>query len=289
MLRGLYTAGTAMLAQNRRMDVISNNLTNVETPGFKSDLLITQSFRDMMISRLNDPSVYQYSYVGPHNTGIHIDTIQTSFDQGPLLETQLGTDLALEGDAFFVVEYTPMTLIKPDPEDAADPDYEPEYELGEETERYTRAGNFHVDSEGFLVNSDGYYVLGENGRIEVLSDQFTVDATGMISIINEDGEIEEVDQLLLAKFEDPSILRKTGTSLFLVPEILDEDGDPIDVEWEQATNVLVRQSYLEGSNVDTAKNTVDMISTYRAYEINQRILQIVDESLGRAVNDIASF
>ena len=286
MLRGLYTAGTAMIAQNRRMEVISNNLVNVETTGYKTDTLVTQSFRDMMISRLNDPSAYQYSYVGPHNTGIHIDTIKTHFTQGPLLETQNSTDMALEGDAFFVVEYTPQILIPPDEYDLADPDYEPEYEDGETEYRYTRAGNFNVDAEGYLTLPTGEYVMGQGDRIYIGTTDFQVDATGLITVIDSDGEVEEIDQLLTVRFEDNSVLRKEGGMLLTIAPMLDEDGELMEIEPEEVT-VTVRQGYLEGSNVDAARETVAMIETYRAYEINQRILKIVDESLGRAVNDIA--
>lgn len=282
MLRGLYTAGTAMLAQNRRMDVITNNIVNVETTGYKSDTMVTQSFRDMMISRLNDPSAYEYSYVGPHNTGIHIDTIKTHFTQGPLQETLHPNDLAIEGDAFFVVEYTPETLIQPTAEDRADPDYEPEYEEGELEYRYTRTGSFNIDAEGFLVTPDGYYVQGQDGRIQIGSSDFTVASDGTITV---DGE--EIDKLRLVRFEDNSVLRKAGENLYTVAPLTDEDGEPLDILEPEDVEATVRQGFLEGSNVDAGRETVKMMETYRAYEINQRILRIVDESLGRAVNDIA--
>ena len=288
MLRGLYTAGTAMLAQSRRMDVISNNMVNAETAGYKSDTIVTRSFRDMMISRINDPSVYQYKYVGPHNTGIHIDTIKTHFLQGPLLETQHPTDFALEGDAFFVVEFIPQILIPPDADDLADPDYEPEYEDGEPEMRYTRAGNFNVDAEGYLVTPEGQYVQGQGGSIYIGKSEFTVDTTGCVFVKSEDGEEEEIDQLMLVRFEDNGVLRKLGGTLYGVAPLVDEDGDPLDIlEPEETESVVVRQGYLEGSNVDEARETVRMMETYRAYEINQRILHMIDESLGKAVNDIA--
>ncbi|MDR0249152.1 MAG: flagellar hook-basal body protein [Oscillospiraceae bacterium] len=284
MLRGLYTAGTAMMAQNRRMDVITNNIVNMETAGYKADSMVTQSFRDMMISRLNDPSVYRYSYVGPHNTGIHIDTIKTSFSQGPLMETNHTTDLALDGDAFFVVEYTPRTLVPPTREDLADPDYEPEYEYGDEEERYTRAGNFAVDAEGYLVTPGGLYVLGQGGRIWVGTVDFQVDSAGTVYVNG-----EEADTLRLARFEDNGVLRKEGANLFYAQQgLTDEDGEELDIEPEEVT-VTVKQGFLEGSNVDAARETVRMMEAYRHYEINQRIVQIFDEVLGRSVNEIAKF
>lgn len=277
MLRGLYTAGTAMIAQNRRMDVITNNLVNVETTGYKQDVLVTQSFKDMMISRINDPSVYQYSYVGPHNTGIHIDTSYTVFDQGSLIETQHPTDIALDNEGFFVVEYTPRTRVEATAEEKADPDYEPEFEFGDPVNRYTRAGNFNVNSEGFLVTPSGYYVQGESGNIEVGTTDFTVDTEGNIYV---DGEF--IDKLLVVKFTDNGVLRKEGGTLFSVLD--DEDGQPIEPEETAAT---VKQGFLEAANVDVASETVRMMECYRAYELNQRVVKMYDESLGKSVNDIA--
>ncbi len=249
MLRSLYTAGTAMLAQSRRMDVITNNLTNVETRGFRSDTLVNQSFRDMLISRINDPSVHQYSNVGPHNTGIHIDRVYTSFAPGPLEQTGLATDFALPGDGFFVVQT-------------------------QRGERYTRAGEFSVDANGDLVTPLGDYVMGLAGRINVGSANFAVSLDGIVSV----GGVP-IDRLRTVTFADNGVLRKDQNNLFFN---FDPAGAP-------AVNTLmeVRQGYLEGANVDTTKEVVNMIEVERSYEINQRILRMLDESLGRAVNDIA--
>lgn len=282
MLRGLYTAGTAMIAQNRRMEVITNNLVNVETVGYKQDVMVTQSFRDMLISRINDPSVYQYSMVGPHNTGIHIDTIYTMFHSGTLMESSSPTDLAIATDgAYFVVEYTPQTLIAPDAQELSDPDYEPEYEYGEPQERYTRAGNFNVDGEGYLVTPTGYYVQGENGNILVGTVDFEVSTAGEVYVGG-----EYIDTLRTVTFEDQNALRKTGENLYSVVTLTDEAGNGIEAE-PLAVAAEIRQYALESSNIDVASETVRMMETYRAYEINQRIVRMYDESLGRTVNDIA--
>ncbi len=281
MLRGLYTAGTAMIAQSRRMDVISNNLVNVETVGYKQDVMVTKSFRDMMISRINDPSVYQYSYVGPHNTGIHIDTIYSVFTQGPLEQTENPTDLALDKEGFFVVEFTPTTLVPPTPEELADPDYEPEYEEGETEYRYTRSGNFNVDADGYLVTPTGHYVQGQDGPILVGTTDFEVSSEGLVTV---DGQ--EIDTLRVVAFEDPGVLRKAGDNLWFPVGSADEDGD-IAVPEPMDITGSVKQGFLEASNVDTASETVRMIECQRAYEINQRMIHMIDESLGRAVNDIA--
>ena len=276
MLRSMYTAATAMTANARRFDVITNNVTNVETKGYKADTLVTKSFRDMLITRINDPSVYVYNNVGPHNLGVHIDYTSTSFAQGGLEETGVSTDLALDGDGFFVVEYIPMTLIPPTAEDLLDEDYTPEYEEGEPEYRYTRGGTFAVDADGYLVTPDGYFVQGQSGSIYVGSTDFTVNANGEILV---DGEVEE--QLRLVRFSDNQLLRKAGDNLYTV--IYPDENEPEDVTIE------VRQGFLENSNVDLAREMVSMIEVQRHYEINQRVLRMLDDSLGRAVNDIARF
>ena len=249
MLRSLYTAGTAMLTQSRHMDVIANNLTNVETGGYRSDTLVSRSFRDMLISRLSDPNVLRSTTVGPHNTGIHIDRIYTSFTQGTLETTDLPTDVALIGDGFFVIN-TP------------------------DGERYTRAGNFAIDAAGDLVTPLGQYVMGLDGRIRVGTGAFAVSPEGVISV---DGLV--AGRLRVVTFPDNGTLRKDKDTLFY-------NADPAA---NPPANMIpaVRQGMVEGSNVDTAREMVGMITVYRSYEVNQRILRMIDDSLGRAVNDIA--
>ena len=105
MIRGLYIAATGMLSQQRRMDVVTNNLANADTAGFKEDQLLVRSFNDMMIERLNDPAVVGHSAeVGPLGSGIHVDEVATRHESGPMEETGLNTDLALFGDGYFVIQ-----------------------------------------------------------------------------------------------------------------------------------------------------------------------------------------
>lgn len=272
MLRGLYTSTTAMLAQSRRMDVITNNLVNVETTGYKGDTMTTRSFKDMLISRLNDPSVYQYSYVGPHNLGIHVDQVFTEFSEGSFEETGHTTDVAIAGEGFFVVDFAQKGLTEEESYDA-----EPE-------ERYTRAGNFALDADGYLVTPDGYYVQGENGAILIGTAEFTVDREGVVRV----GD-DEIDRLRVVRFEDNSVLRKQGDTLYSVYTETDEWGDAVYAADPEEIVGDIRQGFLEASNVDIAKETVRMMETYRAYEVSQRMISMFDESLRTAVNDIAKF
>jgi len=248
MIRSLYIASTGMLVQRKKMDVLVNNIVNGETTGYKSGKLLSRSFQEMMIQRINDPAVLNYSNeIGPLGTGIHIDEIITDFEQGPLEETGRAADLAISGDGFFVVA-TPAG------------------------NRYTRDGSFAVSSDGYLVNSDGWPVMGENGRIYVGRGEFSVDAKGNVAV---DGQ--PAGRLQLVTFADPASLRKDGNNLYV-----NYGGSAV----VAAGNAAVSQGFLESSNVDLSESMVDMIEISRTYETNQRIVKMLDESLGKAVNEV---
>ena len=248
MLRCFYTAGTGMLAQRDRMDVLANNLTNVETTGYKSDTLITGSFRDMMIERLNDPGAGTNRTVGALGTGTHIDRVVTTFEQGSVEQTNRPLDFALNGDGFFVID-TPQG------------------------ERYTRDGSFAVNSGGYLVTSEGWDVRGENGRIQVGSDDFTVDGTG--NVTNADGE--SIAKLRIVSFDDFAGLRKEGGNLYVNAGAGAVRNIP---------ETMVIQYSLEASNVDVAEEMTRMLTVSRAYQTNQRVFGMLDSSLEKAVNEV---
>ncbi|MCK5129293.1 MAG: flagellar hook-basal body complex protein [Clostridiales bacterium] len=248
MLRCLYMAGTSMLVQRKKLDVLTNNITNIETIGYKRDQLLSRSFKDMLIQNIDDPSVLNISRgIGPLNTGIHIDEVVTGFEQGNLEETGRLTDLAIEGLAFFTVS-TP------------------------DGERYTRDGSFGVDREGFLANSDGHYLQGTSGRIHVGTGKFSVDSQGNVIV----GGVT-VNTLRLAAFEDLTGLRKEGNNLFVN---YTNQGIAID------STSTVKQGFLEMSNVDITRQTIEMMEVSRIYELNQSMIKMIDESLAKTVNEV---
>ncbi len=248
MLRSFYIAGTGMLVQREKMDVLTNNITNIDTTGYKKDKLISSAFKDMLIKRTDDPYILsRTNLIGPQNTGVHIEEIVTSFKQGNMEQTDRMEDLALENEGFFVIETA-------------------------EGNRYTRSGNFSVDVEGYLVNSDGLYVMGENGRINVGENDFTADAEGNI-YINE----TLTDKIKIVTFDDLAGLRKEADNLYSNYSAGQERA---------AAEVKVKQGYLESSNVDMAQEMVDMMAYSRAYEINQRVLKMLDSSLEKTVNQV---
>ncbi len=241
MLRSLYIASTGMLAQRKKMDIVTNNIINVDTTGYKKDTLITRSFQDLMIERLGG------SYIGPQNTGIHVDDVVTSFDQGDLEQTGRLSDMALEGEGFFVLN----TADGP---------------------RYTRDGAFAVSPDGYLVNADGNYVQGNNGRIYVGNGEFTINEQGNVIVNN-----VAVDKLRVVTFGDLTGLEKVGSNMFAAGTA----GAP-----QTATECKVKQGYLEGSNVDMSEEMVTMVEINRAYQVNQRVLTMLDQSLGKTVNEV---
>jgi flagellar basal-body rod protein FlgG len=246
MLRGLYTAATGMAVQRSRMDVLTNNIVNASTTGFKKDGLQSSTFAEVMIERLGDPYIVNKSNeVGPYTFGTHIDEIYTDFSAGNIETTGNTTDLAIAGEGFFTVE-TP------------------------EGERYTRSGSFHVNQEGCLVTDDGHYLLGENGRIRVGSGNFSVDSLGNVT-----ADFGTGDTLRIVGFDDSAGLRKQGNSLYYI-----FDGTAP----APADGFMIMQGCLESSNVDIAAEMTDMITVYRTYEANQKILSMTDETLGMAVD-----
>ena len=247
MNRGLYIAGTGMMLQRRRMETITNNIANADTTGFRRENLISHSFDEVMINRINDARAPGYTAeVGPLRFGTQTEQIYIDFSTGSLEQTERTTDLALAGDAFFVIG-TP------------------------DGERYTKAGAFYIDNLGYLVDGDGNFLLSDNGPIYVGGPNFTVDTLGGISA---DGEY--LGNIRVVSFEDNGTLRKQGDNLLYAEAAPIEGGE-----------YSIYQGYLENSNVDVAREMVDMLTVFRAYETNQRMLTMVDEINGKAVNDIA--
>jgi len=258
MIRGLYTSGWSMLAESKRMDVISNNLANVNTTAYKKDTVVFQSFPEVLTRRINDDGMSvdnPSGRVGTMRLGSDIGEVYTYYTQGKLLGTNKPTDLAIKDsdNAFFTVQVIDAQGIA--------------------REYYTRDGSFTLDGNNRLVTSEGYPVLGEYGEIYLDGSNF---------IVEEDGTIiqgyDVIDRLLIREFEDTSVLRKQGDNLVTY------DGE---VQMREFTGT-VQQGFLEQSNVNIVNEMVDMITVLRAYEANQKILQMQDGTLERAVNEVGA-
>jgi flagellar basal-body rod protein FlgF len=278
MVRGIYTGASGMIAEMRRIDVISNNLANVDTPSYKKDISIMKAFPEMLIRRINDDGVRVLpigSYdlmpvIGKMGTGVEVNEVYTRHIQGAFKQTENEFDLALEGEGFFCVET-------------------------EEGERYTRNGSFLIDRDGFLVTKDGYRILGENGPIQIKKNNFIVDEDGNIFenrefmedplrlVSMEENEWNEtvlVDRLKIVNFPKLRYVKKIGESLYRETEYSER---PFIVENERPK---VRQGFLEASNVNPVTEMVNLIEVHRTYEANQRMIQSHDTMLAKAVNEV---
>ena len=255
MLKGLYTAYTGLINEQNRMDILTNNLANASTVGFKKEGSTSQSFDDILTVKIKDASVgvQNVQRTGINNPGVKIGENYTDYSQGSFRVTGNTYDLALSGDGFFVIEYT--------------------NKAGETSTKYTRAGQFTLTREGYLVTQDGDYVLDtQNRRIQL--------NTLLDSEIDSDGNISQngtrVAQIQVVEFADYDYLEKYGETYFQPvegAEIINSDAE-------------VNSGYLEMANVQIVSEMVNLISITRAYESNQKIVQTYDSSLEIAVNQL---
>ena len=265
MVRGLYTNGWSMLAHSRKMDVVANNLANVNTHGYKKETATFGSFPELMVRRVYDvrSQLNPSSDVGGVDLSADIDQNFVYFNPGPTEWTERSLDIAIddfEGDdsasrarSFFTVE----------PQGA---------QAGAAGRRYTRDGSFVVGVDGILRTQGGDAVLGVGGaRITLAGDDCTVSKDGTVM---QGGAV--VGRLLITSFEDPHELRKVGGNL------LEATGAAVEAPFVG----VLRQGYLEQSNVSVVSEMVDMITVMRAYEANQKMVLFIDETLDKACNEL---
>jgi len=355
MFRGMYISTTSLINNQNKMDAISNNLANVNTAGYKKDGVLSESFPEVLLSRINDknidysnkpfegveleqdgevysvktdgsyfkvgtPAGEGYSnelkfiideegflktyhrdqkdniesdgenyvlgrngriqvpngnlqidddgniiaggqtidslitipkpnVIGTLGYGVRTDRVFTNFTQGNMMETGNNLDIALSGDGFFKVQTDNGT-------------------------RYTRDGSFKIDNNGTLVTNEGYPVLGTNGAINIGQNQFTIDEQGNVFLNG-----QRSNSLDIVTVNNEEYLRKEGGSLYTLAEGATAE--------EGAFTGEVLSGYLESSNVESIKEMVEMISTMRNYESNQKVVQAYDGILEKAVNEIA--
>jgi flagellar basal-body rod protein FlgG len=261
MIRALHTAATGMDAQQQRIDVISNNLANVNTTGFKKQ---RADFQDLLYQTVRAPgTTAAQGAVVPTGiqigTGVRTAATHRSFTTGDLMQTGNQLDLAIEGNGFFQV-----TL--------------PGGELA-----FTRAGNFEVDQQGQLVTTDGYLVdpaiAVPQGATTV-----TIGADGTVSAtIAGETAATEIGQIQLASFINPGGLQAIGRNFY---QPTTASGDPqIGPPGLEGVGTLA-QGFLEMSNVKVVEEMINLISSQRAYDINSKVIQASDEMLQTTANSI---
>jgi flagellar basal-body rod protein FlgG len=259
MMRALDAAASGMQAQELRTEVISHNLANVSTTGFKRE---RAEFQDLMYETMRQPGSMN-SQGNQVPTGLQVGngvrTVATlrEFHDGSLKQTDNSLDLAIEGQGFFQIQL-------PSGETA-----------------YTRDGSFKLDSQGRVTNSDGL----------LLEPQITVPANTTSISVTQDGTVSavvagqtlptEIGRITLASFVNPSGMNGIGRNLLLQTAA---SGEPVIQQPGYEATGTVSQGMLEMSNVQVVDEMVDLITTQRAYETNSKVIQAADEMLQTTAN-----
>lgn len=278
MIRGLYTSTFGMMMQQAHIDVVANNIANVDTPAFKMDRLAVREEPSQSIHRVDDHKLERIRlgvdiapYIGELGTGVAAAERWTDHKQGMIIPTGNPLDVALEGEGFFMAE-TPDGI------------------------RFLRNGNFRINAEGEVVDSNGNQLLAVTANTNINPDTAVVMEGGMVGIqttnirlepdanvrIGQDGVVfmgeDPLYRLVVVRFPEPTRLTKTGDNYY---------------QWSGPDNVgtfardtRLHQGSMEKSNVSSIEEMVKMITMYRNFESNQKIIQTQDEALGRAASQV---
>lgn len=242
MNSGIYPAVSGSVAAMRKLDIISNNLANINTPGYKKDKM---SFEGLLAGPVNPPAVPQGMTADPilQKENVYID-----FASGPTNQSGNSLDLALDGDGFFAITTPDGTA-------------------------YTRQGNFRASADGTLVTTDGYPVQGTGGSpIRIQGNRIEISAKGIVTV---DGS--QVGEISVVDFEKPYSLTKSGSALFV----------PVDPQAVAvAGKAQVQQGYIEGSNVESISEMVQLIEANRYFEACSKIIKGFDDMTAKAATDI---
>ncbi|SFP65837.1 flagellar basal-body rod protein FlgG [Tranquillimonas alkanivorans] len=257
-MKALGIAATGMLAQQTNVDVISNNIANANTTGFKSS---RAAFQDLIYQSLEREGALTSEEGTARPTGVDVGLgVQTAGTvrlntQGGMIATENPLDLAIDGKGYF-------TVLMPDGAQA-----------------FTRDGSFQVNAEGQLVTMQGYEVdpginVPENTVNIEISEQGTVTA-----YVENDPEPVELGRVTMATFVNEGGLRATGNNLLMATVA---SGDPLPANPGDPGVGVVRQGHLEGSNVNIIQQITDLISAQRAYEMNSKAIETADQMMSTA-------
>ncbi|MBL8427804.1 MAG: flagellar basal-body rod protein FlgG [Azonexus sp.] len=256
MIRSLWIARTGLDAQQTQLDVISNNLANVSTNGFKRGRAV---FEDLLYQTLRQPGA-QSSQQTQIPSGLQLGTgvrpVSTAriFTQGNIQKTDNSLDVAVQGNGFFQVL------------------------LPDGTTGYTRDGSFQKDNQGQIVTADGYPVQ-PNITIPANALTVSIGTDGTVSITQSGtAATTQIGSIQLATFINPGGLQSIGQNLFLETAA---SGTPTPNTPGTNGAGIVNQGYVETSNVNVAEELVTMIQTQRAYELNSKVVSTSDAMLGR--------
>ncbi|KUK65859.1 MAG: Flagellar basal body rod protein FlgG [Desulfotomaculum sp. 46_80] len=249
MIEGIFVSSAALNVQQERLDLLSQDLENINTCGYKKrSLIIENNFKDLVNSNtesllkknIKDIPEINYSGLAPF-----IAHDYTDFSPAVMKETKVPTDFALNSEGFFVIQTS-------------------------DNEQYTRNGTFSIDADGYLVNISGNKVLGEDGPLKTGAQNFLLAKDGAITVNG-----QSAGKIRVVTFEEPQLLLYEGSGCFSQPSqgagLKDEE------------NPQISRGFLELANVDLPDDMVNMIEISRTYEANQRVIRTQDDLLGKAI------
>lgn len=282
MLRGLYSAASGLTSQQRRHDTITNNIANIETAGYKQTTTPLRSFNDMLLS-LTGVDSNQPKTIGTWTGNVFAEESLTYHLQGDVTQTNNRNDfaiisnIAVDGLAFD----QSGKAVGANGEVVFQPQAYFTVQNAQGELRYTRGGQFSVNSEGYLTTSTGDYVLGTNNEPIILPAGVSIDELILTSdrrLVTSAGNDTGL-QLLISRIDNPHLLVREGDGKFRLAE-----GTAAAID--DADAVEVRQGYIEHSNVDITQASVDLMAALRAYEANQKVVQFYDTTLQKTANEI---
>jgi len=256
MLRSLHIARTGLDAQQTQLDVVSNNLANTSTTGFKKSRAVFEDLLYQTIRQAGAQSSQQTQLPSGFQLGVGVRPVATEriFQQGALQQTSNPLDVAINGQGFFQVQMPDGSLA------------------------YTRDGSFQTDSQGNLVTASGYALL-PNMQIPANALTTTIGRDGIVSVTTPGNATPtQLGQIQLATFVNPTGLQGQGENLFIETAA---SGAPLPNNPGTDGMGVLSQSFIETSNVNVAEELVNMIIAQRAYELNSRAITTSDQMLQR--------
>ena len=262
MVKGLYTAYTGMIIQQKRMDTLTHNMANSDTDGYKKEGMTVTSFAEQLAHRIKDTTWNGglHQGIGDITFGAKVGETYTDWTIGGFRVTDEQTDFAIEGQGFFAISYT--------------------NKAGETSIKYTRDGNFVIDTQGYLRTKDGDYVLNNadalagntGGRIQV-DPTMDIHVDELANIWQNNQVVGNIGVIDIADYD---YLREYGENFY----DLAEGGQVVE------NNTSLLQGTLEKSNTNVVTEMVDLIVVSRAYEANQKLITAIDGDLDKAVNQV---
>lgn len=259
MIKSISSAVAGMIVQQKKQENVANNLANAETSSFKAQTVIASAANEIeYYSQLKNGNMVEVNSLGLMPSGVEISDVSTDFTQGIITESDRELDFAIDGNGFFNIQ------------------------MENGNTGYTRNGSLGIDQDSYLINSQGYFLVGKdtstglNGKIKVNDDDCNIQSDG--AILDKNGIVKFT--LMMSDFIDYDGLDNLGNGVYLNVPL---DGYNKEI---MADDFKLISGSKESANVNVLDEMVKMIEISRAFESNQRVIQSADEMLSKVVNDI---